>query len=94
MIKKSNTVMDNNQSGVIMFDRLFRGRAGGGQGRGAGRGGRGQGSGLGRGSGTKPGSGPGGACVCPSCGERVPHQVGQRCLDISCPKCGTKMVRE
>jgi DNA-directed RNA polymerase subunit RPC12/RpoP len=32
-------------------------------------------------------------CVCPNCGEKLPHQVGQRCLDIICPKCGAKMVR-
>jgi DNA-directed RNA polymerase subunit RPC12/RpoP len=59
------------------------------------RGGRRQGvGGRGRGGGNKPGSGPGGNCVCPKCGHKIPHQVGQRCLDIACPKCGTKMVRE
>ena len=73
-----------------MFNRLLRG---------PGRRSRGQGDGLqggrgGRGGGTKPGSGPGGECVCPSCGHKVLHQAGQRCLDISCPKCGTRMVRE
>jgi electron transport complex protein RnfB len=68
-----------------MFDRLFRG------GRGKGRGGQGGG---GRGGGTKPGSGPGGNCLCPNCGHRIPHQVGQRCIDLACPKCGTKMIRE
>jgi uncharacterized protein len=73
-----------------MFNRLLRG---------SGRRGRGQGDGPqgargGRGGGTKPGSGPGGECVCPSCGYKALHQAGQRCLDISCPKCGTRMVRE
>jgi predicted RNA-binding Zn-ribbon protein involved in translation (DUF1610 family) len=43
--------------------------------------------------GTRPGAGPGGECVCPSCGARLPHQAGAPCYDISCPKCGTKMVR-
>jgi hypothetical protein len=72
-----------------MFDRFLRGpgRRSRGQGDGP-QGGRG-----GRGGGTKPGSGPGGECVCPSCGHKVPHQAGQRCLDIECPKCGTRMVR-
>jgi len=73
-----------------MFNRLLRGGRGqAGSGRGQGRGG-----GRGQGGGTKPGSGPGGNCVCPKCGHKIPHQVGQRCLDIACPKCGTKMVRE
>ncbi len=74
------------------MNRIFRGRAGG-QGRGGG--GRGQGGGGGgRGGGNKPGSGPGGMCVCPNCGEKIAHQVGQRCMDITCPKCGTRMTRE
>jgi len=73
-----------------MFNRLFRG----GRGQGGGGRGRGQGGGgLGRGGGTKPGSGPGGNCVCPNCGYTTTHRVGQRCLDIACPKCGTPMVR-
>lgn len=44
--------------------------------------------------GTRPGAGPGGNCVCPGCGEKVPHEQGTPCYDISCPKCGTKMARE
>jgi hypothetical protein len=73
-----------------MFNRLLRG---------PGRRGRDQGDGplggrRGRAGGTKPGSGPDGECVCPSCGHKLPHQAGQRCLDIPCPKCGTRMVRE
>jgi DNA-directed RNA polymerase subunit RPC12/RpoP len=63
---------------------------GGGAGRGLGRGGGGQG----QGGGNKPGAGPEGNCVCPKCGHRVPHRAGQRCMDIACPKCGTKMMRE
>ena len=73
-----------------MFQRLFRlfGR-GGGRGGAAGRGG---GRGPGRMGGSKA-AGPGGNCVCPSCGHKVPHQVGQPCYQMTCPKCGTKMTR-
>jgi hypothetical protein len=73
-----------------MLDRIFRGPGRRGQSQGEGP----QGGRWGRGGGTKPGSGPGGECLCPSCGNKVSHQAGQRCLDISCPKCGTRMVRE
>ena len=48
----------------------------------------------GLGGGTKPGSGPTGNCICPKCGYKAAHQVGQRCIDLTCPQCGTKMVRE
>jgi len=48
----------------------------------------------GRMGGTRPGAGPGGYCVCPGCGEKVPHQLGTPCYTISCPKCGTRMARE
>jgi hypothetical protein len=65
---------------------------GGGGGRGTGGGG-GRGGGAGRMGGTRQGAGPGGYCVCPSCGQRVVHQVGKPCYQQSCPKCGTKMVR-
>jgi hypothetical protein len=74
----------------------FRGK-GGGSGQGGGRGwggGAGQGGGRGRGGGNKPGSGPGGNCVCPQCGKKAPHIVGQRCTDRTCPACGTRMIRE
>jgi Na+-translocating ferredoxin:NAD+ oxidoreductase subunit B len=62
------------------------------------RGGRGSGSGSGsggggRGGGNRPGSGPDGACACPQCGHRVPHQVGVPCYSVKCPKCGATMVR-
>lgn len=50
--------------------------------------------GRGRGQGNKPGSGPSGECVCPKCGHKVRHQVGQRCMEIPCPNCGTLMIRE
>jgi hypothetical protein len=63
-------------------------------GRGQGRGGgRGQGQGPGRMGGAKA-AGPGGFCICPSCGHKVKHQVGQPCYDLACPKCGTSMTRE
>jgi len=71
-----------------VFQRLFGRGKGQGGGRGAG------GSGRGRMGGTKPGAGPEGYCVCPNCGHKVPHQLGTPCYNISCPKCGTKMVRE
>jgi hypothetical protein len=48
----------------------------------------------GRMSGSRPGAGPGGNCVCPSCGEKVPHQRGVPCYSLKCPKCGAGMVRE
>ncbi len=66
-------------------------------GRGGGRGmggGSGMGAGRGRGGGNRPGSGPEGDCVCPNCGNKIEHQVGTPCYELSCPKCGTKMVKE
>lgn len=47
----------------------------------------------GRMRGNRPGAGPGGDCVCPNCGEKAPHKQGVPCFNMSCPKCGTKMVR-
>ena len=49
--------------------------------------------GRGRMGGTKPGSGPGGSCICPKCGTRVPHIVGDPCYNKTCPKCGAKMTK-
>jgi len=69
-----------------MFNRSSRGS---GSRRGAGRG-----QGRGVGGGTRPGSGPAGNCICPKCGHKKPHQVGERCIDLVCPKCGTTMIRE
>ena len=60
-------------------------------------GGQGSGRGVRRGPGRMGGSkaaGPGGMCVCPNCGHKVPHQVGTPCYDVKCPKCGTLMTRE
>jgi uncharacterized Zn finger protein (UPF0148 family) len=39
-------------------------------------------------------AGPGGYCVCPNCGYREPHIAGQPCLQKTCPRCGTPLVRE
>ncbi len=69
--------------------------------RGDGTGPRGQGSGTGRGMGLRKGgrgrdfgAGPDGSCICPNCGEKVPHQLGTPCYEQQCPKCGTAMTRE
>ena len=59
-----------------------------GSGKGMGRGGGGRG--LGGGS----AAGPGGYCVCPNCGEKAAHQLGNPCYEQKCPKCGTAMTRE
>jgi len=61
-----------------------------GAGRGIGRG-QGQGRGLGRGGFN---AGPGGNCVCPSCGHKEPHVLGEPCNKKECPKCGNLMTRE
>jgi len=56
---------------------------------GDGTGSAGQGRGWGGGN-----PGPGGKCVCPNCGESIPHQRGTPCNTVNCPKCGNKMIRE
>ena len=68
---------------------------GGGQGQGRG-GGQGQGQG-GQGRGRMGGplaGGAVGACLCPKCGHREPHERGVPCVQKQCPKCGTAMARE
>jgi hypothetical protein len=55
--------------------------------------GRGQGQGKGR-MGGPFAAGPGGNCVCPKCGYKQPHTVGQPCNVKVCPKCGIQMTRE
>lgn len=38
--------------------------------------------------------GPGGFCVCPKCGKRIPHKASVGCQEEKCPNCGAKMLRE
>jgi len=57
--------------------------------------GPGTGSGMGSPRGNRDrGAGPGGSCICPDCGEKVPHQLGIPCYEQRCSKCGTAMTRE
>jgi predicted Fe-Mo cluster-binding NifX family protein len=51
-----------------------------------------RGRGLGRMGGPFAG-GSAGACVCPACGHREPHQRGLPCVQTRCPACGTAMAR-
>ena len=56
----------------------------------------GRGAGRGLGGGGRMGgfaAGPGGACVCPKCGAKAPHQIGTPCYLQKCPKCGSPMTR-
>jgi len=53
---------------------------------------RGRGAGQGRRMGGF-GAGPGGQCKCPACGYTMPHQPGVPCYQMTCPKCGAKMIR-
>jgi len=55
-------------------------------------GGRGGGKGPGRMGGTA--LGPGGFCVCPMCGTKVEHRRATPCNKMTCPKCGSELVRE
>ena len=87
-----------NQEGYEM-NRKGRGggmgqRQSGGSGRDSGMGkGQGRGQGLGR-MGGPDAAGTGGACVCPKCGQREPHERGLPCADRKCSQCGTMMIRE
>ncbi|MBN2808397.1 MAG: hypothetical protein JXR80_02770 [Deltaproteobacteria bacterium] len=48
-----------------------------------------------RGQGGGPlAAGPEGWCVCPQCGAKLAHVVGQPCNQRDCPQCGAKMTRE
>jgi len=39
------------------------------------------------------GLGPGGECLCPNCGYKIPHERGKPCQQETCPECGSKMIR-
>jgi len=89
--KSEKRELSGSHENFLIFNRQIRkismrGRGGMGAGQT-----RGQGRGLG--GGAKPGSGPSGLCICPKCGYKVTHQVGQRCMDLVCPTCGVKMTR-
>jgi len=86
-------VLQQYQDGRLQEASGLSAGVGPGMERGRGRGmGQGRGRGMGRGGGF--GAGPGGYCICPSCGERVPHQLGSPCFENKCPKCGAVMTRE
>ncbi|MBW2992850.1 hypothetical protein KY345_06565, partial [Candidatus Woesearchaeota archaeon] len=40
------------------------------------------------------GLGPGGECICTKCGATLPHKRGTPCMQMKCPKCGSKMERK
>ena len=70
------------------------------RGNGTGRTGRGpdRGRGISQGGRDRMGgpfvAGHGESCVCPNCGHKVAHVVGQPCNAMNCPKCGTRMTRQ
>jgi endogenous inhibitor of DNA gyrase (YacG/DUF329 family) len=35
-----------------------------------------------------------GMCLCPKCGQQVPHEPGVPCARKACPICGTSMTRK
>jgi hypothetical protein len=78
----------NDHSEVDTMDRRGVGRGVGG-GKGQGRGGQGPGR-----RGGSLAAGPAGYCLCPQCGQREAHERGIPCVERTCPKCGTEMVRQ
>jgi cation diffusion facilitator family transporter len=40
------------------------------------------------------GGGPGGYCVCPECGYKIPHERGTPCSTLRCPKDNTPLQRK
>ena len=53
---------------------------------GAGLGGRGR-------MGGPRAAGPSGKCICPKCGYKTLHGIGDPCYLKVCPKCGIKLTR-
>ena len=53
---------------------------------------RNQGVGPGKGH-NKPNSGLGGKCICPKRKHEEIHVAGHRCINRTCPKWGTKLIR-
>jgi len=64
-----------------------------GFGKGRGRGSRGKGIGF-RGRGGPGPASPPKNCICPQCGQLVPHKLGVPCFRTKCPQCGSPMTRQ
>jgi len=86
--RRRRGIVGINQEEYFMNGRR-RGGMGSDGGQGQGRGGQGRGR-----MGGPLAGGAGGACLCPKCGHREPHELGAPCLQKQCPKCGTAMTRE
>lgn len=43
---------------------------------------------------TESGTIPNGECVCVKCGYESPKNLGIRCIDERCPKCGAILLRK
>lgn len=85
--------ISSEMSGINKEVHLMNGRKRGGMGQGGGQGQRQGGQSRGRPGGPVAG-GTTGACMCPKCGNREPHERGVPCLQKQCPKCGIAMIRE
>jgi cation diffusion facilitator family transporter len=40
------------------------------------------------------GKGPGGNCICPKCGYKIPHREGVPCSTLQCPNCKNNLERK